>query len=424
MNKDNQKFICRQEWKEINCMNKEISDIIKYKIDKEKYLYDKLCLIKIDNADLLLSYIGAENYNSHFSKELKQLFEYLNNHKISEIIKVYRIDWNTVILVNKPETSEEEFMEIIHRIHKEFRYKISSELKLPILARFAIVLNEINMLNIAISELKDMKNAQKHLVITKNSDYLPSNTISEFKMINIIHWAIENDGVIPHYQGIYDTHEKCVDKYESLMRIVDENNVVYYPNEFMDIAKKYRMYSQLSEIMIKKVLKDVEKFNFEVTINISAFDINSSDFKNELFKLLNNRKSKSLLVFEILEDELFLENSMLQEFIKEIEKFGVKVAIDDFGSGYSNWLDVAKISPHFIKINGEIIKKLNDSYQNKMVLESIIYLAEKIGAYTVAEHVENIEIVNSLKEYKIDLLQGFYYSKPVPIINIVFDKTS
>ncbi len=424
MNKDNQNFICRQEWKEINCMNKEISDIIKYKIDKEKYLYDKLCLIKIDNADLLLSYIGAENYNSHFSKELKQLFGYLNNHKISEIIKVYRIDWNTVILVNKPETSEEEFMEIIHRIHKEFRYKISSELKLPILARFAIVLNEINMLNIAISELKDMKNAQKHLVITKNSDYLPSNTISEFKMINIIHWAIENDGVIPHYQGIYDTHEKCVDKYESLMRIVDENNVVYYPNEFMDIAKKYRMYSQLSEIMIKKVLKDVEKFNFEVTINISAFDINSSDFKNELFKLLNNRKSKSLLVFEILEDELFLENSMLQEFIKEIEKFGVKVAIDDFGSGYSNWLDIAKISPHFIKINGEIIKKLNDSYQNKMVLESIIYLAEKIGAYTVAEHVENIEIVNSLKEYKIDLLQGFYYSKPVPIKNIVFDKTT
>ncbi len=422
MNKNNQISNILHEWKEINCMNKEMSDIIKYKIDKEIHLYDKLCLIKVDNADLLLSYIGAENYNLHFSNELKQLFGYLNNNKISEIIKVYRIDWDTVILVNKPETREEEFMELIHKIHKEFRYKISNDLKLPILARFVIVLNENNMLNIAISELKDMKNAQKHLVITKNSNYLPTNTTIEFKMINIIHWAIENDGVIPHYQGIYDTHEKCVDKYESLMRIIDKNNVVYYPNEFMEIAKKYRMYSQLSEIMVKKVILDVEKYNMIVSINISAFDINSSDFRNELFELLNNRKSKSLLIFEILEDELFLENTILKEFLNEIDKFGVKIAIDDFGSGYSNWLDIAKISPHFIKINGDIIKKLNESYQNKMVLESIIFLAKKINACIVAEHVENIEILNSLKDYNIDLLQGFYYAKPVPIEKLILKK--
>lgn len=394
---------------------KEIGNMMDYKLDKEVHLYDKLCMVKIENADLLLTSIGEEKYSIYLKIAITEIYAYLDEMKIRGILKAYVMDGSTFIIVGKPEIEKEIFLNIIGSLHKQFRYISPSNTDIPILARFVIITNQSNMLERAIKELHAKENAQKHFIIGENSENEEKSTSQELKMINILHWAIENDSVVPYYQGIYDTKSKQIDKYESLMRIVDKDGVVYSPDTFIKVAKKYHMYLKLSEMMISRVLEDMDSTNIAVSINLSAYDINSNEFRRKLFNLLEQRKSKALLVFEILEDEIFKETKILQQFILDIDKLGVKVAIDDFGSGYSNLLEIAQISPHYIKIDGEIIRRVNDSEKNRAVLESIVYLAKKIDALTVAEHVETLEIIKSLKPFDIDLLQGFYFSKPEPI---------
>ncbi len=395
--------------------HKDIGNMMDYKLDAEINLYNKLCMIKIENADLLLTHIKSEHYISYLKIVLSEIYNYLDAKKFSEIIKSYMMDYSTFIIVCKPDVHEVVFLDMVQELNKKMRYFNPNNSNIPIIARFVIVLNQGSMLEIAITEMHSKRNAHKHFIICENSAEESSTTSHELEMILLLYWAIENNGVIPYYQGIYDTKKKCIDKYESLMRIVAEDGTVHLPNSFMEVAKKYHMYSQLSEMMIRRVIEDIEETNINVFINFSAFDINSVEFRTTIYELLKQRKSNSLLVFEILEDELFKDMEVLQTFVSEVSEFGVKIAIDDFGSGYSNLLEITQISPDYIKIDGEIIRNMNESYKNKAILELIVYLAKKIGVLTVAEHVESYDIFNHMKELEIDFLQGYYFSKPEPL---------
>lgn len=392
-----------------------IGNMNQYQEDKEVYNFNKMCMIKIENAEVLLVYLGERNYLEHLKKALLEIRKYMKKKQLAGILSVYSIDNNTFLIVGKPDIEEELFLRIIRKIYKNFQYVKPYQTNAPILVRFVLVMNQPNMLEHALKELRDERNTQKNFIISEICSNKTLETEQEIKMINIIYWAIQNNEVIPYYQGIYDNQKKCIEKYESLMRIKDSEGNIYSPSSFINIAKKYHIYTKLSEIMIRRVLLEIDDKNMDVSVNLSAYDINSSDFRKSLFELLAQRKSKKLLVFEILEDEIFKDTIILKQFISEIESYGVKIAIDDFGSGYSNLLEIAQISPHYIKIDGGIIRALNECPNTKIILESIVYLSKKLNARVVAEHVENSEIQTCIEQFNIDFSQGYYFSKPVPI---------
>lgn len=114
------------------------------------------------------------------------------------------------------------------------------------------------MLARVLRELRDKNNTQKLFIISENNSNKIYETKHEVKMINIIYWAIHNNGVVPYYQGVYDNKKKCIEKYESLMRIKDSDGTIYYPSSFIDIAKKYHIYTKLNEMMIRRVLLETD----------------------------------------------------------------------------------------------------------------------------------------------------------------------
>lgn len=175
------------------------------------------------------------------------------------------------------------------------------------------------------------------------------------------------------------------------------------------------MYAELSERMIERVMRETEDRDMEVSINLSAYDINSEAFREKLLHVFKNRDARTSFVLEVLEDEAFKDVMVLKRFVAGVEKYGVKIAIDDFGSGYSNLLEIAEISPHYIKIEGNLINKMTEVERNKDIVESIVLLAKKIGALTIAEFVENREIQQCVEELGIDFSQGYYFSLPRPI---------
>jgi EAL domain-containing protein (putative c-di-GMP-specific phosphodiesterase class I) len=101
-------------------------------------------------------------------------------------------------------------------------------------------------------------------------------------------------------------------------------------------------------------------------------------------------------------------------FIKEMKKLGVKFAIDDFGSGYSNFSYLLQIKPDFIKIDGSLIKNLTPTSNEFHIVDAIVKFAKSLDIKIVAEHVSSQDIVAVLDDFDIDYMQGFHFSEPSP----------
>ncbi|MEJ5167891.1 MAG: EAL domain-containing protein, partial [Arcobacteraceae bacterium] len=104
--------------------------------------------------------------------------------------------------------------------------------------------------------------------------------------------------------------------------------------------------------------------------------------------------------------------------IDKFKTYGCKFAIDDFGSGYSNFEQVLKMKADFLKIDGSLIKDIVKDPDSRVVIETIVEFAKKTGLKTVAEFVSDEEIDRVLDEIGVDYKQGFYYGKPEPLSKI------
>jgi EAL domain-containing protein (putative c-di-GMP-specific phosphodiesterase class I) len=100
----------------------------------------------------------------------------------------------------------------------------------------------------------------------------------------------------------------------------------------------------------------------------------------------------------------------------------LSIAIDDFGSGYSNFAYLVDIKPEYIKIDGSIIKGIVENKNSRLVTKSIIDMAKSLNIKTIAEFVSNIDIYQCLKQLGVDMVQGYYISEPMPASAIVYQQ--
>lgn len=393
--------------------------MIQYSMDLEAY-NNMISIIKIKNVEELVIHLGVKEYLVNLKKTFLKIYSKNNQMvklKSKGILDFYFIDMGTIIVAGKFYMGKEEFVNIVRNIYEDFQYVKLIETNSFISTRFILVLNQSNMFERAITELHDEKNKYKDFIICDLCSDKKAEIEFELKMLNIIYWAIQNDAVIPYYQGIYNNRKKFIEKYEVLIRIKDQDGNIYMPNLFLNIAKKYNIHTKLSEIFIRKVLMEVDKKEIDISINISAYDLNSIEFRDYLSKLLKQRKSKKSLIIEILEDENFRDYNRLdnlKKLLSDIKSYEIKVAIDDFGVECSNLFELlSEIHIDYIKVDGRIISSLNKSPSNKVILEAIIFLAKKLNLNIIAEHVENRKIQEIIEHYDIDYSQGYYFSKPI-----------
>ncbi len=242
----------------------------------------------------------------------------------------------------------------------------------------------------------------------------------KIQKINILKTVVLKKDIIPFYHCIVDKNGNII-KYESLMRI-KINNKIETPFFFMDLIKEARLYSDFSRIMIEKVLKDIEKIPTKVSINLSYDDIANEEMRNFLLNSLNEDNSKKI-IFEILESESIQNFEIVKDFIFKIKQKGALVAIDDFGSGYSNFVQVLNLQPDIIKIDATLIKNIKIPKYHKMI-ELIVDFAQSFDLKTVAEFVSDKEIFDIAKNMGIEEFQGFYFCEPQPFDKITSKKGS
>ncbi|MEA3498801.1 MAG: bifunctional diguanylate cyclase/phosphodiesterase [Campylobacterota bacterium] len=226
--------------------------------------------------------------------------------------------------------------------------------------------------------------------------------------VNMVKSALEEDRLIAYYQPIIKSYGNS---YECLVRIQDGDRVIS-PFFFLDAVTKTKYYSQLTQRMIEKSFQYFTEKGVTFSINLSFDDIEDKD----LIKFLKNKIRKygveKQLILEILESENIVNFTLIRDFIHEMQNLGVQIAIDDFGSGYSNFTYLLELKPDYIKIDGSLIKDIATVEESYILVRTITNLAHELGIKVIAEYIENEAIYNKAKRLYIDGYQGYFLGAP------------
>ncbi len=246
-----------------------------------------------------------------------------------------------------------------------------------------------------------------------------SQNISNY-LLKIFQENIKNQTVEPFLQPIVDNKSGKTIKYEALMRIYDLDGNILLPGVFINKSKKSRMYNSLMEILITKVVSYIKMYKINISINLDFTDIMNPNIKNFLINKINKENIGSYLTIEVLESKKISNFNAVNEFIDDVKKYNVKIAIDDFGSGFSNYENILKLNIDYIKIDGSLIKRINeDIYLN--LIKSIVLFSKQQNIKVIAEFVSDLKILRYVKSINIDYSQGYYFAKPLKINDILKD---
>ena len=267
--------------------------------------------------------------------------------------------------------------------------------------------NANTMLNLA------QKEKLEFVVDTEKITALKEGIKNNLSVLQTIKYALQEDKIEPFYQPIYNNHTDKIKRYEALIRMYDNQGNIIYPYPiFLDVSKQGKLYPYITKLLIEKVITKIREEDCEISINISSLDI--EDKIMQAFMLDAFEKNKDIthkLIIELLEDKETNSYDEVKKFIQSVKRYGIQLAIDDFGSGYSNFIRIIEFAPDIIKIDGSLICDIATSNASRQTVETIKLFADKINAKIVAEYVENEEIFNIIKALGIDYAQGFYIGK-------------
>ena len=225
--------------------------------------------------------------------------------------------------------------------------------------------------------------------------------------------SFEDDRIYTYFQPILEVGLDKPAKFEILVRIKDKDGTVYLLGEFISTAKHSRLYLKLTRTIVLKAMSYMRDKPYEFSLNLSMEDIADLPTRNYILDLLKSFPEPNRVIFEILETEEINEFELISEFIRDAKELGAKIAIDDFGSGYSNYNYVISMNIDFLKIDSSLIRNICIDENSKIVVQSIVWTAHKLGLKTIAEYVDSKEIVEEVKRIGIDFIQGYYVGKPM-----------
>ena len=261
---------------------------------------------------------------------------------------------------------------------------------------------------------KLLKNRQDFIIANGLTIKAQNKAQKNMETISMIKSAINNYRIISYFQPIINNKTQKVEKYESLVRLIDGEDKVLSPYFFLETAKKGKYYSQITDIVLENSFGVLNKTDKDISINLSALDIEKKTTREKIFSLLKREsQNANRIVFELLEDEAVKNFKTIADFIDDVKKMGVKIAIDDFGSGYSNFERLMDYRPDILKVDGSLIKHIETNSYSLSVVKTIIAFAKEQNIKTVAEFVENRVIYEILNDLGVDYSQGYYFGKPM-----------
>tara|TARA_Y100001960_G_C14497231_1_gene739710 strand:- start:52 stop:882 length:831 start_codon:yes stop_codon:yes gene_type:complete len=250
-------------------------------------------------------------------------------------------------------------------------------------------------------------------------DSFAASAKQKMKWLNILRGALDNETFEMHFQPMMPKSDKDVVIFESLLRIRDENNNLGSPVYFIEAAENFGLAQALDVSVIKRCIKHHKHLleqnkNCMLSINISGLSLGDEVVLQALKDIVKQEKpDTSKIIIEVTETAAMRDENQAKRFVSELHALGFKFALDDFGSGYSSFYYLKNLDVDYIKIDGEFIKNLETSKEDRHFVKALADLAKGLDVKIIAEFVENQTHVNILKDLNIDYMQGYHVSKPI-----------
>ncbi len=386
----------------------------KLKKDLENSSEDLMAIINIDKFSTINDLFGEHNGDKVLIEFSDALKEYFSNQEFI----IYRIEADKFAVISK---NFDRDVNSFYDLCKKFEEFIEQE---PVY----IDEHEID-LNITIGIAKsDANNAYKYaqrvvtyarkkfepILIYNDSFNIQESFEENIKWIKKIKTGVKNGDFKGYFQPIVDTKTKEIYKYEALIRYIEDDGTVVSPYTFLNIAKKAKLYPHIIKIMLDEAFNLIKTKNKRVAVNISFEDIASAVTMKHINNVLKeNAQYTHLLEFEILESEEISNFEEVFKFINTVNEYGCKVGVDDFGAGYSNFNMLVNLNISYVKIDGSLIRSIDKSENQKIIVKTIDEFAKKFGFKTVAEFVSSKEIYEVIKDIGVDFSQGYYFDAPL-----------
>lgn len=278
--------------------------------------------------------------------------------------------------------------------------------------------------------LELIKNAEIVLYVSKQNDKgsisfynddILKNYDAEIILENKLDEAIRNEGLDVYFQPLYDAASGKIRGAEALVRwLKDDNSQLYSPAQFIPIAEKNGSIIDIGNFVFREVFKAIREWEIKyrtkyiISVNVSSVQLAKPDFIDNLQKLMELYEvSPEYLELEITESVLINDFDDTIDTLRLLNQLGIKVSMDDFGTGFSSLNYLRQLPISTLKIDKSFIDDICIDEKTAHITSSVVDMVKKLSLETVAEGVENDEQADLLREIGCDNLQGYLFSKPV-----------
>jgi len=236
-----------------------------------------------------------------------------------------------------------------------------------------------------------------------------------------MHGALERNEFEVYYQAQLDVQKNNIIGAEALLRWHNPDLGNITPDEFIPIAEHTGLIVPIGQFVVKQSLdflsywQKVDQKNYRIAVNLSPRQFRDTELINFIQTSLNKKwLSPESLELEITEGVLMIGQSYIDDALKSLKNLGIKLSMDDFGTGYSSLSYLRQYDFDILKIDKSFINGIISEQADYDLVKAIIAIAHTLGLSVVAEGVETKAQANLLIDLQCDVVQGYYFSKPIP----------
>ena len=382
-----------------------------------------LMLLSLDNFSMLRSIIGYEQANA----VLKKFATYLETLGKSLNVSVYHTFDNHFLLTVTNLHSIEEARKFVEDIQKQLAlfYKIEDvNLHLTVSAGIAIYPDSGNIRKLLDNAYKSLSEAEKE-GDGKINIFIPEEFAKDYDELRLnsdMPGALRKGEFEVYYQPIIKVANQEIVAAEALIRWKHPQYGLIPPDVFISLMEKTGFIIKLGQYVLEEVLKQQKRwelFKFkqvEVSINVSMVEINTGQFVQHVERKLGEHQvNPECIKFEITEGIAMINESETEKYFLALKKLGVGISLDDFGTGYTSFGYLKKFPADNVKIDKSLVDYILTNEEDQRIVKAIIELAHTLGMKIVVEGIENQKMVDIIASYGCDYMQGYYFSKPLPV---------
>jgi len=337
-------------------------------------------------------------------------------------ILLYKCDRETALMVCNKVRDD---IENIRYVWDEKVFRISASIGVTEIDKEQTSQEILNIADTACSAAKDLGRNRVHMFNASDSQIARKR--SEMSCINQIHSALEEDRFILYKQDIVRLNSDIDSKehYEVLIRMLGKDNSIISPFVFLAVAERYHLATQLDKWVVSNAFRiltsnPAELENLEVcNINLSGQSFSNNNMADYIIEqFIETGLPADKICFEITETAAVTDLPNAKKFISKLRDYGCLFALDDFGSGLSSFQYLKDLPVDIVKIDGSFVKNIVTDQFDLAAVSSINHIAKASGKQTVAEFVENKEIVEILEGIGVDYAQGYHFGKPIPMVDV------